>query len=127
VLELAQMPVPSLDGVNGFITAADDNSVENIQKKVSLLKFIEQTHSDWTKALVITHWSRVSGDLGKIIDLHAHLKKQTTDYDWAVEELVQLKRDMLNARLPNPDFKTAIEVLSTGKASWMPDVSTLTM
>lgn len=118
ILELAAMGVQG-DAAPNF---SDDNSAENIKKKVNLLKFAEGLHSNWTKALVITQWSRVSEDVSKVIDLKAHLDEQRLIYDFAVHELSELKRSLVPARLPNPDLKTAIEVLTTGKSSRMPDV-----
>lgn len=114
--ELAAMPVqPPIPG-------QDDNSKENIAKKVNLLKFLEKQHETWTKALVITNWSRVSEDVGKVIDLQDHINKKKFLYDMAFHEMSELKRGLVHAKVPNPDFKTAVEVLSTGKASWMPDL-----
>jgi mediator of RNA polymerase II transcription subunit 14 len=125
IMELAAMPTAT-SAVNGngmhYPNGSDDNSVDNVKKKVNLLKFAEQTHADWTKALVITHWSRISEDVSKVIDLRVHLNNQRIFYDAAVFELSEVKRSLVHARVPNPDLKTAVEVLSTGKASWMPDV-----
>lgn len=125
VLELASMPSP-LSAVNGngahFSNGADDNSVDSLKKKINLLKFAEETHANWTKALVITQWSRVHKEVSKLIDLKVHLDSQRTYYDAAVYDLSEIKRSLIHARVPNPDLKTAVEVLSTGKASWMPDV-----
>ena len=125
IQELAAAPGPSgvING-NGMLDMSnpDDNSVENIKKKASLLKFAEETHANWTKALVVTQWSRVSEDVGKLIDLKVHLDNQRLLYQAAVHELSEAKRSLVNARVPNPDLRTAVEVLSTGNASWMPDV-----
>jgi mediator of RNA polymerase II transcription subunit 14 len=124
IQELAAMPTPP-PAVNGnsmhHVNNPDDNLVENI-KKVNLLKFAEETHANWTKALVITQWSCVSEDVGKLIDLKVHLDSQRLLYETALYDLSEAKRSLINARVPNPDLRTAVEVLSTGKASWMPDV-----
>lgn len=123
---LANMALPpaAVNG-NGNYTpsSGDEASIEQLKKKVALLKFAEKEHADWVKALVITSWSRISEDIRKLIDLKVHLDAKKLDYEWAVDGLVELKRGMVNARLPNPDLRTALEVLSTGQASWMPDVS----
>ena len=132
VLELASMPSPP-STVNGngngahFANGADDNSVDSLKKKINLLKFAEDTHASWTKALVITQWSRVHKEVSKLIDLKVHLDSQRTFYDAAVYDLSEVKRSLIHARVPNPDLKTAVEVLSTGKASWMPDVCLKTL
>ncbi|KAI9745246.1 MAG: mediator complex subunit [Claussenomyces sp. TS43310] len=125
ILDLAGMQIPA-SAINGngaqLSLPGDDSSVDNIKKKVQLLKFAEDTHANWTKALVITQWSRVSEDIGKLVDLKVHVDGQKGHYDWAVHEMSEMKRSLVHARVPNPDLKTAVEVLSTGKASWMPDV-----
>ncbi|KFX93018.1 hypothetical protein V490_05036 [Pseudogymnoascus sp. VKM F-3557] len=125
LLELAGMNIqqsPDNSNAVSFVSGPDDNSAENIKKKVNLLKFAEGIHSNWTKALVITQWSRISEEVSRVIDLKAHLDEQKLYYDIAVHELSEVKRSLVHARLPNPDLRTAVEVLSTGKASWMPDL-----
>jgi len=122
--ELAQMPVPaSATNGNSAHTPLDDNSNENVAKKVKLLEFANGEHSRWVKALVITDWSRRAADVSKLIDLNVHMNKQKWYYDSAVHEMAEVKRGLKYARLPNPDLKTAVEVLTTGKANYMPDVS----
>jgi mediator of RNA polymerase II transcription subunit 14 len=124
IMELAQMPVPSsaLNGNASHLTSPDDNSPENLAKKLLLLNFAQSTHADWVKALVITNWSRRSEDVSKTIDLKVYLDQQKNLYDLAINEMSQVKRSLPYARLPNPDLKTALQVLSTGKAPWMPEV-----
>jgi mediator of RNA polymerase II transcription subunit 14 len=110
---------------NGNINGMDDNSVDNIRKKVQLLKFAEETHGNWVKALVITQWSRISNDITKLVDLNLHMKQRISKYEELLEDIGQVKRQLYDARSPNPDLKTAVEVLTTGRASWMPDVCCL--
>jgi mediator of RNA polymerase II transcription subunit 14 len=124
ILELAQMPVPNsaLNVGPSGITEVDDLSPENLAKKKSLLDFAQSTHADWVKALVITNWSRRSEDVSKTIDLKVYMDQQKSLYDMAIHEMAEMKRGLAQARLPNPDLKTALQVLSTGKAPWMPEV-----
>lgn len=123
ILELAQMSAPA-SVVNGLHkSAADDTSQENLNKKLRLVKFAQDAHTEWTKALVITGWSRRAEDVSRTIDLKIHLDSQGQFYESAIYELSEIKKGLIHARLPNPDLKTALEVLTTGKASWMPDVS----
>lgn len=123
ILELAQMPVPA-SAVNGNASHAstDDNSAENVSKKHRLLEFAQNAHTDWTKAYVITSWSRNSEEVSKLIDLKCHLVQQSNQYGFAIGALAQVRRELGAARIPNPDLKTAVQVLSTGKAPWMPEV-----
>ncbi|KAH8814964.1 mediator complex subunit MED14-domain-containing protein [Xylogone sp. PMI_703] len=124
IVEVAQMPMhaAAVNGNGSHAPAADDNSVENVNKKLRLLTFAQETHANWTKALVLTEWSRKAEDVSKIIDLKVHLDRQRSFYDIAVHEMMEMKRSLIHARVPNLDLKTALEVLSTGKAPWMPDL-----
>lgn len=123
ITDLAQMPLPAaaING-NSHSMTNDDNSPQNIARKLRLLNFAQDAHTEWTKALIITNWSRRSDDVSKLIDLRVHLEQQKSHYEAALHELMELKRNLVHARLPNPDFKTALAVLTTGKASWMPEV-----
>jgi mediator of RNA polymerase II transcription subunit 14 len=64
----------------------------------------------------------VSENVSKLIDLKLHIDSERNLYDTALYQMSEVKRNLMFARAPNPDLKTAVEVLSTGKASWMPDV-----
>lgn len=121
VMELQQMPAPPPTNP----AAGDDNSPENIKKKTKLLRFAQDSHADWVKALVMTTWSRKAEDVSKLIDIKVHLDQKKHLYDVVLDQLVELKRGLAPARLPNPDLKTALEVLTSGKATWMPDVRML--
>ena len=124
ILELAQMPVPgaAVNGNGAHQAALEDSSVDNVNKKLKLLKFAQNAHAEWTKALVITSWSRRAEEISKAIDLKVHLDNHKFYYQSAFHEMSEAKRSLIHARLPNPDLKTAIAVLTTGKAPWMPDV-----
>lgn len=124
ILEMAQMPVPAstVNGNASHTSSVDDNSADNVNKKHRLLEFAQNTHADWAKAFVITSWSRHSEDVSKVIDLKVHLDQQRALYDNAIGSMAEVKRSLGHARVPNPDLKTAVQVLSTGKAPWMPEV-----
>jgi mediator of RNA polymerase II transcription subunit 14 len=125
ITELSQMPLPpsTMNGNGSHPTSVEDNSPENINKKVRLLQFLETAHDSWTKALVIAGWSRRAEEVSKIIDLHVHLNLQKQLYLNILGQMGNDKKELMAARLLNPDLKTALEVLTTGKVSWMPDVS----
>lgn len=128
VAELAKMPVPaSLSNGNSSYSSSgpDDSSSENMRKKGVLANFAQEYHGKWMKALVITEWSRNSHLVSKLIDLKVHIDQQRMLYDNALDNIVNVKRDLAFARMPSPDLKTALQVLSTGSAPWMPDVSLL--
>lgn len=106
--------------VNGNTTAA--SSQINVQKKLRLLDFAQDRRAQFIKLLVLSQWSRQAGDVGKAIDLKVWLDKQKSLYDDAGGWMGELKRNLGPAQMPNPDLRTALEVLSTGKVSWLPDV-----
>lgn len=125
IAELAKMPVPA-SAVNGnsnhTAQGPDDVSAENLRKKATLLNFAQDMHAKWVKVLVILEWSRNSARVSKLIDLKFHLDQQRILFDAAVDDMVNVKRDLTYARMPSPDLKTALQVLSTGNAPWIPDV-----
>lgn len=126
IAELAKMPIPAAatNGNTNFTQSApDDTSAENLRKKVTLLQFIQDMHAKWVKALVIVEWSRKASMVSKLIDLKFHLDQQRILYDTALDSIINVKRDLTYARMPSPDLKTALQILSTGTAPWMPDVS----
>jgi mediator of RNA polymerase II transcription subunit 14 len=124
IVQMAQMATPTsvVNGNASYTSPVDDTSIENINKKLRMLNFAQDAHTEWVKALVITEWSRKSEDVSKMIDLRVHIDTQKEFYDSAIHEMSVLKRGLLEARVPNPDLKTALQVLSTGKAPWMPEV-----
>jgi mediator of RNA polymerase II transcription subunit 14 len=126
ILELAKMPVPT-PALNGNSPhpggLPDDASIENLDKKASLLHYIQETHARWTKALVISAWSRKAPTVSKLIDLMRHLDEERMAYQTGLDYMINIKRDLTFARLPSPDLQTALQVLSTGDASWMPDIN----
>lgn len=126
VAELSKMAIPAT-ALNGnavhSINGIDDASSENIRKKANILNFAQDMHAKWVKALVITEWSRKSEMVSKLIDLKFHVDQQRILYDTSLDNMVNVKRDLTFARMPSPDLKTALQVLSTGTAPWMPDVS----
>ncbi|KAI1333300.1 mediator complex subunit MED14 [Xylariaceae sp. FL0255] len=123
IIALAKMPVPSAS-VNGNAASSDDDtSPENLNKKVRLLNFVQERHGEWVKALVITNWSRKAEPVSKLIDLMHHINKTRTLYQAALDYMINIKRDLTYARLPNPDLRTALHILSTGQAPWMPELN----
>ncbi|OHE99552.1 mediator complex subunit MED14 [Colletotrichum orchidophilum] len=101
--------------------APDDMSEGNKRRKMLMLKFAQDAHSKWVKALVITDWSKNAEAVSKLIDIKAHIDSKRMLYDYSQDLLIDLKLSLIGARLPNPDLKTALQVLTTGEASWVPE------
>ena len=123
--ELSQMPLPAsvLNGSLSNVSSADDNSAENLAKKKKILDFAMNTHESWIKALVITGWSRKAEEVSRAVDIRMHEKQASDLYRYAIDDLANKKREFsTHRREPNPDLRTAVPILTTGKAHWMPDV-----
>ena len=106
--------------VNG--NSAGDSSESNVQKKQRMLEFAQERRQQFVKALVLSQWSRQAEQVGKCIDLKVWLDAQRRTYNDAVGWVGELKRVVETTKMPNPDLHTALEALSLGKASWLPDV-----
>jgi mediator of RNA polymerase II transcription subunit 14 len=105
--------------MNGVVP--QDNPEVNKRKKLLLLKFAQENRAKFIKLLVLTEWGQKSAvDIGKVIDLYAWAKEQAAHMDFVDEQVNQIKILSAYARENNPDIRTALEVLSTGKASWIP-------
>lgn len=123
VMALAKMSMPS-PLMNGNTDGSlDDSSPEILNKKVRLLNFVQERHGEWVKALVITNWSRKAEPVSKLIDLMHHINMTRAIYQGSLDYMINIKRDLTYARIPNPDLRTALHVLSTGQAPWMPELN----
>jgi len=124
ILNLAAKPSPQTTA-NGNAsyqsTALEDASQESLEKKVALLKFTQDLHTRWVKALVIAEWSKKADKVSKLIDIRTHLAIKLEEFNQVFFDLVNTKRQLHWAKVPSPDLKTALEVLSSGEVSWMPE------
>ena len=123
---LASKPLPQT-AVNGasnnyMFTGTDDPSKESIDKKVTLLNTMQHLHQKWVKALVITEWSKKAHQVGKLIDIKAHLHDELARVEQIFAAMIGFKQSLHHARLPSPDLKTALDILSSAEVSWMPDL-----
>lgn len=108
---------PHING-NGIV----HNSQANVQKKLRILNFAQDRRAQFIKILVLSQWSRQADAISKVIDLKVWLDGQKRIYDDASVWMGELKRILAPLKMPNPDLKNALEALSLGKASWLPDV-----
>jgi mediator of RNA polymerase II transcription subunit 14 len=96
----------------------------NKQKKILLLRFAMDNRAKFIKLLVLTEWGKkASVDVSKLIDLFAWTNQQSWAQNQIDDKIEQIKLAMNQARQLNPDIRTALEILGTGKAEWIPDVS----
>ncbi|KAF2121735.1 mediator complex subunit MED14-domain-containing protein [Lophiotrema nucula] len=105
-------------GANGV----QDASPANQQKKLMLMKFAQEQRAKFIKLLVLAEWGKKSSrEISRLIDISTWAREQSVHMDAVDLQMMQLKEALNRARQPNPDIRTALEILSTGKASWLPD------
>ena len=102
-----------------------DTSQANVQKKLRVLHFASDRRAQFIKILILSRWARQVEAVSKVIDLNFWLSNQIGQYNECCSWMGELKRRLIPLREPNPDIKTALEVLSLGKASWLPDLNYL--
>ena len=94
----------------------------NLDKKERILQFADDHKADFIKLLVLLQWSKNGEDVSKAMNLNFWLMNRRFLYLQARDALARLKQDALGFQIPNPDLKTAGEVLSLGKATGYPNV-----
>lgn len=97
----------------------------NVEKKQRMLVFAQEQRAQFIKVLVLSQWSRQAEAVSKVIDMKQWLELRRRLYDGACNWLGELARIMEMERMPNPDLKTALEVLSLGKVPGLPDLGYL--
>lgn len=118
ITELAAIDVPPANGKPG-----GNQSPENLRKKSRLLEFAHNKRAEFIKLLVLSQWSRQAADVSRLIDIQNFIRTRHQAYDSALQFVGEVKRDLVRAQVANPDLKTALEVLSKGRVSSLPDVS----
>ncbi|KAB8214754.1 mediator of RNA polymerase II transcription subunit 14 [Aspergillus novoparasiticus] len=99
-----------------------NQSPENIRKKARILDFAHAKRAEFIKLLVLSQWSRQAADVSKLIDLQNFIRTRHQAYMGALQGIGNMKRDLVQAQVANPDLTTALEVLSKGKVSSMSDL-----
>ncbi|CAO2656307.1 Nn.00g051100.m01.CDS01 [Neocucurbitaria sp. VM-36] len=124
-IPLAQQTNGVLSNGLGSHAAANgqENAKANAQKKLLLMKFAQDNRAKFIKLLVLTEWGKKAAvDVSKLIDLYAWTKEQSLHMEAADFAIDSIRRHTSIATEKNPDITTALEVLSTGKAPWMPSL-----
>ena len=131
ISDMSDMPVsqPSqsvpLNHVHQPTNGNGDPSQANVQKKLRMLNFATDRRAQFIKVLILSRWARQVEAVSKVIDLNFWLGNQIGQYSECCAWMGELKRRLIPLREPNPDIKTGLEVLSLGKASWLPDLDYL--
>ena len=125
---LADMPVqqsvPAVNGASSHVASytALDSSLVSQEKKLRLMTFAQSHKDRFIKALVLLDWARIMPEMNKLIELRMWLQQQDDAAPAVADAIVQMKHNMIPAKMPNPNIQGALELLSTAKAPWMPDV-----
>ena len=119
---LSQPAAPSHGRLQPNGTSSGDQSKENLNKKDRLLSFAQDQRANFIKLLVLSQWGQNARDIQKVIDLHSWINSQRFQYTAASDFVGFMKRDLGLAQIPNPDLKTALEVLSTRRVLSFPNL-----
>ena len=128
ISDMSDMPVSQLsqsapyNHIHQQFNGKGDNSQVNMQKKLRMLHFASDRRAQFIKILVLSRWARQVEAVSKVIDVNFWLSNQIGQYNECCAWMGELKRKLMPLRERNPDIKTALEVLSLGKASWLPDL-----
>ena len=129
--DMSELPIPqpslngSLSHLNHHNNGNGATGDANVQKKLRMLNFASDRRAQFIKILILSKWARQAEAVSKVIDLNVWASNRRQEYQACVSWMGELKRRLGPLRDPNPDIKTALEVLSLGKASWLPDLGYL--
>ncbi|KAK5048159.1 hypothetical protein LTR84_005829 [Exophiala bonariae] len=115
------IPDPSGDSTRSLLNGQINNqSKANLEKKEKLLQFANDQKADFIKLLVLLQWSRDVENVSKTISINYWLMTRRQAYWDAIASLVRIKQDSAGFQVPDPDLKTAAEILSRGRALDIP-------
>ena len=133
--EMADVPFPPVPPqLNGMVNhninrpsaiPANDTSQANVRKKTMMFDFANSRRAQFIKVLVLSKWARQATSISRVIDLRQWLARKQQEYNDAIHWVGMLKRNLANVKEHGPDIKTALEILSLGKASWISNLNYL--
>ncbi|KAF2001091.1 MED14-domain-containing protein [Amniculicola lignicola CBS 123094] len=92
------------------------------QKRLMVARFAQSHRAKFIKLLVILEWGKTSSvEVAKLVDLFGWMRTQAEHMEYLDFAMTELKIKINGLRQYNPDIRTALEVLSTAKAPWIPD------
>ena len=109
---------------NGITGTGTASSQANIKKRQQMLNFAQDRRTQFIKVLVLSQWCRRAEEMVKVIDVGYWMKNNgKVHVEACASWMREMTRNLNTTRVLNPDFKTSLEALSLGKASWLTDVS----
>lgn len=118
-------PQPKIAGTNILVKTggvAPNNTKENLDKKEKLLNFAKNQKDVFIKLLVLLHWSEDVEGVSKVIDINRWLRDRISRYGEVANDIARMKRYLAFIQIPNPDLRTAAEVLSGQTVSGFSDL-----
>jgi mediator of RNA polymerase II transcription subunit 14 len=116
---------PKIAGTNTVATRngpPQTNTTDNIEKKEKLLNFAKDQKDVFVKLLVLLDWSKDVEGVSRIIDLNRWLRDRISRYGEVATDIARMKRYLAFIQIPNPDLRTAVEILSGQTASGFSDL-----
>ena len=129
--DMSDMPIPQpsqngpLNHLSHHVNGTGASADTNVKKKLRILNFASDRRAQFIKILILSKWARQADAVSKVIDLNVWARNRIIEYQDCISWMGELKRRLGPLRDPNPDIKTALEVLSLGKASSLPDLGYL--
>ena len=100
-----------------------DTSDSSMIKKRMLLDFASIQRERFIKTMILTGWSKGVDEMSTLLDVKVWQDKPMIAHKHSLQAILNTKNNMLNgAMMPNPNIEGAMEILATGKASWIPDM-----
>lgn len=118
----AQPQIQGTSIINTTNGPAQTNTQDNVEKKEKLLLFAKDQKDVFIKLLVLLDWSKDVEGVSRIIDLNRWLRDRISRYGEVATDIARMKRYLAFIQIPNPDLKTAAEVLSGQTASGFSDL-----
>jgi mediator of RNA polymerase II transcription subunit 14 len=123
-LPIGQLPNGALtNGVGGHANGHVDNSDANMKRKLLIMNFAQEARARFIKLLVINGWAKkTAAQMSKLFDIFEWEKIEYESQTWGYHVFQDMKTKIYALGQRNPDIRTALQVLSKGKADWIPDV-----
>lgn len=119
---MAEMKAQGQNFSNGMFGRESSASDPSLEKRRRWLEFAKNHRERFIMLAVIMKWSKNWVEIGRFVDLANWANERLASTHFVGDKLGQLKLDMQDFKMLGPDVKTALEVLTTGKASWLPDL-----
>ncbi|KAK3704504.1 mediator complex subunit [Vermiconidia calcicola] len=119
---MSQIPLePQQQQANGILPhTGQDTSEASLKKKRLLMEFANTQRDRFIKTLVLADWCRNEEEKARLVDVKVWQDKQRGAYAQAAQAIANTKLNIIGQKTPNPNIEGAMEVLATGKASWVP-------